>query len=123
VGRLVGRRSAVSRAGVRPHAPPDTLTKQGGTTFTFVTDGVESAVAQAREAAGDKDVLVAGGASAIQQCISAGLVDELQVHIAPLLLRSGTRLFDNLGPEEIELEKTRVIDSALVTHLRFRVGK
>ncbi len=108
---------------VLTHHPRETLTKQGGTSFTFVTDGVESAVAQAREAAGDKDVLVAGGASAVQQSLNAGLVNELQVHIAPMLLRSGTRLFDNLGPEEIGIEKTRVIDSPLVTHLRFRVGK
>lgn len=107
---------------VLTHHPREPLTMQGGTTFTFVTDGVESAVAQAREAAGDKDVLVAGGASAVQQCLDAGLVEELQVHIAPILLRSGTRLFDNLGPDEIAIEKTRVIDSPAVTHLKFRVG-
>jgi dihydrofolate reductase len=106
---------------VLTHHARDPLIKQGGTTFTFVTEGVEAALEQAKAAAGDRDVSVAGGASIAQQCLRAGLLDEMQVHIAPLLLRGGTRLFEHLGAEPIELEKVRVIDSAAVTHLRFRV--
>ena len=87
-----------------------------------MTEGVESAVEQASAAAGGKDVLVAGGADVVQQALRAGLVDELQVHVAPVLLRDGRRLLDNLESESIELEKTRVIDSPHVTHLRFRVS-
>jgi dihydrofolate reductase len=93
----------------------------GATTFTFVTDGVESAVEQARSAAGDKSVLVAGGANAAQQVLSAGLLDEMQIHVVPVLLGAGTRLFDGIGPEEARLERDRVIDSPTVTHLRYRV--
>ena len=108
---------------VLTHTAREPLAKEGGTTFTFVTDGVESALEQAREAAGGKDVSVAGGASTAQQFLKAGLLDEMQVHVAPLLLGGGLRLFDGIGPDEVELETTRVIDSPGVTHLRFRVGK
>ena len=97
------------------------LAMQGGTTFTFVTDGIESAVEDARAAAAEKDVLVAGGASAIDQCINAGLVDELQLHLAPVLLGDGARLFDDVGPELPRFEVTHVLESPLVTHLRYRV--
>jgi dihydrofolate reductase len=93
---------------------------EGGTTFTFVTDGIESAVAQAKEVAGGKDVLASGGGSLAQQCLSAGLLDELQIHVAPLLLGDGVRLFDRLDAL-VELEATRVIESPSVTHLRYRV--
>ena len=93
----------------------------GETTFTFVTDGVESAVEQARAAAGDKDVLVAGGAEAAQQVLSAGLLDEAQIHLVPVLLGGGTRLFDGIG--EAKLERTRVLDSPAATHLHYRVVK
>jgi dihydrofolate reductase len=93
----------------------------GATTFTFVTDGVEAGVERARAAAGDKDVLVAGGASVAQQVLRAGLLDEMQIHVAPVLLGSGTRLLDGLENADIQLERTRVIDSPAVTHLRFRV--
>jgi dihydrofolate reductase len=89
-------------------------------TFAFVTDGVESAVEQAKAAAGDKDVGIGGGASVAQQCLRAGLLDELQIHVAPLLLGGGVRLFDG-DAEPVELETTRVIESPGVTHLRFRV--
>jgi dihydrofolate reductase len=101
----------------------DPWVRQGGTTFTFVTDGIESAIEQARAAASDKDVQIAGGANAVQQSIKAGLLDELQIHLAPVLLGDGIRLFEQMGPEDVELEGTRVIDSPLVTHLRFRVVK
>ena len=106
---------------VLTHTEREPLAKEGGTTFTFVTDGVESAVRQAKAAAGDKDVSVAGGASVAQQCLRAGLLDELQIHVAPLLLGGGVRLFDDPGAEQIELEPTRVIESPGVTHLRYRV--
>jgi dihydrofolate reductase len=104
------------------HRPRQTLAMEGGTTFTFVTDGVESAVAQARAAAGRRDVGISGGASIIQQAIAAGLLDELQVHVSPLLLGDGTRLFERLAGGPIELTTTRVIDSPHVTHLRFQIG-
>jgi dihydrofolate reductase len=106
---------------VLTHHPRETVSKRGGTSFTFVTDGIEAALELARAAAGDKDVLLAGGAGVAQQYLNAGLVDELQIHVAPVLLGGGVRLFDRLGPGPIELETTRVIDSPAVTHLRFRV--
>jgi dihydrofolate reductase len=94
-----------------------------GTTFTFVTDGLDSAIDDARAAAAEQDVLVAGGADTIDQAISAGLVDELQLHLAPVLLGAGARLFDGVAPELPRFEITRVIESPLVTHLRYRVVK
>jgi dihydrofolate reductase len=105
------------------HHARETVTKQGGTTFTFVTDGIEAAVEQARAAAGDKDVAVAGGASVTQQYLQAGLLDELQIHLSPVLLGGGVRLLDDLGTDQAELECTRVIHSPAVTHLRYRVVK
>jgi dihydrofolate reductase len=106
---------------VLTHHARETLTMKGGTSFTFVTDGVESALEQARAAAGDKDVAVAGGANLVQQCLRAGLLDELQVHIAPVLLGRGVRLFD--GGEQANLEIARVVDSPTVTHVKYRVLK
>jgi dihydrofolate reductase len=108
---------------VLTHHPRETVTKQGGTTFTFVTEGIEAALEQARAAAGDKDVAVAGGASVAQQYLGAGLLDELQIHVVPLLLGGGVRLFDDLGALPVELECTRVLQSPAVTHLRYRVVK
>ncbi len=105
---------------VLTHHERDPVIKQGGTTFTFVVDGVESAVEQARTAAGDRDVAVAGGASVAQQVLSAGLLDELELHLVPVLLGGGTRLLDHLEPD-IRLERVRVVDSPAVTHLRYRV--
>jgi dihydrofolate reductase len=108
---------------VLTHEARETLTKEGGTTFTFVTDGPESALEQAREAAGDQDISVAGGANVVQQYLKAGLLDEIQIHLVPVLLGDGVRLFDHLGTEQVELERTRVIESPAVTHLRYRVVK
>jgi dihydrofolate reductase len=99
------------------------VTRQGGTTFAFVTDGIEAALEQAKAAAGDKDISVAGGANTIQQYLQAGLIDELQIHVVPLLLGDGERLLDNLGTDLPELEVTRVIESPTVTHLKYRVVK
>jgi dihydrofolate reductase len=90
------------------------------TTFSFVTDGIESALAQAREAAGDKDVFIGGGASIINQYLAAGLVDEIELHVVPLVLGSGARLFEGVGPE-IKLEQLRVVEAPGVTHLKYRV--
>lgn len=92
-------------------------------TFTFVTDGIESAIEKAKAAAGDKYVTVIGGANTAQQCIRAGLVDEIQIGVMPVLLGEGLRLFEHLGTVQIELERTRVIESPGVTYLRFRVVK
>jgi dihydrofolate reductase len=106
---------------VLTHHPRETLVMRGGTTFTYVNEGIEAAVDAARSTAGDKDVLVAGGASVVQQCLKAGLLDELQIHVAPVLLGNGTSLFDRLDIEPLALEATRVLASPTVTHLRFRV--
>jgi dihydrofolate reductase len=89
------------------------------TTFHFVTDGVESAVAQAKQAAGDRDVLLAGGADAARQCLAAGLVDELHLSLVPILLGSGERLFEGLGPD-LALEQVAAIEAPGVTHLTYR---
>ena len=96
---------------------------KGPTKFTFVTDGIDSTLRQAKAAAGDKDVVVMGGASIAQQYLKAGLVDEMRIHVAPVLLCAGTRLFDNIGAEQVKLERTRVIESPFATHLKFNVVK
>ena len=106
---------------VLTHHPRESLPMEGGTTFHFVTDGPESALEQARAAAGDGDVQIAGGASVVQQYLKAGVVDEFQVHVAPVLLGGGVQLFDGLGNDEIQLEVIRAIESPLVTHLKYRV--
>jgi len=93
---------------------------EGGTTFFFVTDGIEAAIEQARAAAGEGNVAIGGGANAIQQALAAGLVDELQVHVAPILLGGGTRLFGE-GADPIRLEATRVLASPRATHVKFDV--
>lgn len=104
------------------HRPKAVVTKQGGTTYTFVTDGLEAAVAQGRAAAGDRDVVVLGGASIIQQCLGAGLLSELRLHVAHILLGAGTSLFGGVNPAAFALERTRLIDAEGVSHLTFRVG-
>lgn len=94
-----------------------------GTTFTFVTDGIESALAQAREAAGDKDVTIGGGAAAVQQYLAAGLIDEMLLNVAPVLLGSGTRLFESLDDVgAIGLEQVRVVEAPGVAHLTYRAA-
>jgi dihydrofolate reductase len=89
-----------------------------GTTFTFVTDGIESALEQAKAAAGDKDVHLSGGADVVQQYLNAGLLDELELHVVPVLLGGGVRLLENVAPADLTLD--RVVDSPTVTHLRYR---
>jgi dihydrofolate reductase len=92
------------------------------TTFTFVTDGIEAALEQARAAAGEKDVLIGGGADVINQYLAAGHVDELELHVVPLLLGGGARLFEGIGPD-LELEQIRVVEAPGVAHLKYRVVK
>jgi dihydrofolate reductase len=111
---------------VLTHHARETVIMKGGTSFTFITDGIEAALGLARASAGDKDVLLAGGASVVHQYLQRGLLDELQIHLAPVLLGSGTRLFERLeidAEHGLDLQKTRVIDSPAVTHLQFRVVK
>ena len=108
---------------VLTHHARESVPKQGGTTFTFVTDGIESAIEQARVAAGDRDVAIGGGASVAQQALSAGLLDEIQINLAPVLLGGGTRLFEQLAGTDVRLEGVRVIEAPGVTHLRYRVVK
>jgi dihydrofolate reductase len=90
------------------------------TTFTFVTDGIESALAQARAAAGDRDVVIGGGAKAIDQFLAAGLLDELELHVVPIILGGGERLFAGVG-REVKLELVRAVEAPGVTHLKYRV--
>jgi dihydrofolate reductase len=90
-------------------------------TFTFVTDGIESALGQARVAAGDKDVLIMGGATIAQQFVRAGLVDEIQLQLVPVLLGSGSRPFERLGSPPIAWTSPTVTVSGAVTHLRYGV--
>lgn len=104
---------------VATHQAPAPETVRAPQVFTFVTDGIESAVEQAKKAAGDKVVGVHGAGTA-QQCLAAGLLDEIQVHLVPVLLESGTRLFDGIG-RQFQLERTAVVPSANVTHLRYKV--
>ena len=104
---------------VLTHHPRDPQPMDGGTTYHFVTDGIESALAQAREAAGDGAVSIQGGASTINQYLAAGLIDDLRLHIVPLTLGAGTRLFDRVPPLNLEQVDSRAASS--VTHVTYRV--
>jgi dihydrofolate reductase len=105
---------------VLTHTAREPLTKSD-TTFTFVTDGIESAVERARAAAGDENVSIGGGASTIQQALKTGMVDEARVTVAPVLLGGGVRLFEGVGPDDGEFELVRVIEGPKATHLKYRV--
>jgi dihydrofolate reductase len=105
---------------VLTHRPRPTLVKEGGTTFTFVTDGVHSALDQAKAAAAGKNVDVAGGASTVQQYLREGLIDELQLHVVPALLGDGLRLFEGVGTGQRSVEQVRVVETPLATHLKYR---
>jgi dihydrofolate reductase len=107
---------------VLTHHEREPLEKEGGTSFTFVTDGIESALAQARDAAGGKDVALGGGADVAQQYLAAGLLDELQLNVVPVLLGAGTRLFENLEAAEVGLEQVRVIEGPDAAHVQYRVS-
>jgi dihydrofolate reductase len=93
---------------------------KGGTTFTFVTGGIQSALEQARTAAGEKDVAIAGGASVVQQYLAAGLLDELYLHIVPVILGGGERLLEDVG--DPVLEQVKVVGSPAVSHIKYRVA-
>jgi dihydrofolate reductase len=118
---MVGRRPALPHARLRAHPPRARPAHISDTTFTFVTDGIESALEQARTAAAGKDVTIGGGADAINQYLAAGLVDELELHIVPLVLGGGARLFDGVGPD-LTLEQVRAIEAPGVTHLKYRLA-
>jgi dihydrofolate reductase len=105
---------------VLTHHPREPLEMQGGTTFYFVTDGIEAALARAREAAGDGDVSIGGGAHTVNQYLAAGAIDELRLHVAPLTLGKGERIFEGLGPLNLE-QIAPATGTDLVTHLRYRV--
>jgi dihydrofolate reductase len=104
---------------VLTHHEREPLEMQGGTTFHFVTDGIEAALEQARAAAGDGDVVIAGGASAVNQYLAAGLLDELHLHVVPIVLGSGERLLEGVG--DVRFEPVKVVASPTVTHLKYRV--
>jgi dihydrofolate reductase len=104
---------------VLTHHEREPLEMQGGTTFHFVNDGIESALSQARAAAGEGDVHIAGGPSTIDQYLAAGLLDELYLHVVPILLGGGSRLFANAG--DPRLEPVNVVASPGVTHIKYRV--
>jgi dihydrofolate reductase len=103
------------------HHPREPLEMEGGTTFHFVTDGIERALDQAREAAGGKDVGLWGGGDVVGQYLVAGLLDELELSVAPVLLGGGARLFDNVADAEVRLEQVRAVEAPGVTHLKYRV--
>lgn len=105
---------------VLTHRPRPTLVKEGGTTFTFVTDGIHDALDRARAAAGDRNVDIAGGASTVQQYLREGLVDELHLHVVPVLLGAGLRLFEDLGARQRDLEPVAVVGTPFATHLKYR---
>ena len=104
---------------VLTHHAREPLSMQGGTTFTFITDGIRSALEQARAAAGEGNVAIAGGASAVQQYLAAGMLDELYLHIVPVILGAGERLLENVG--QPTLEPVKVVASPNVTHVKYRV--
>jgi dihydrofolate reductase len=104
---------------VLTHHPREPLPMDGGTTFTFVTDGIESALEQARAAAGDQDVSIAGGASTVRQYLAAGLLEELYLHIVPIVLGAGERLLEDVGNPTFE--PIQVVASPAATHVRYRV--
>jgi dihydrofolate reductase len=106
---------------VLTHHARKPLELTGGTTFHFVTDGITSALEQAKNAAGDRDVMLWGGAQVVNQYLAAGLLDELELHVVPVLLGGGARLFDNLKNAKLQLEQVRAVEAPLVTHLKYRV--
>ena len=106
---------------VLTHHPRQPLEMEGGTTFHFVTDGIEFALRRARAAAGDTDIRIGGGASTIRQFLRAGQLDELQLHVVPITLSNGERLFENVG--DLHMTPVEVIASSAVTHIRYRIDR
>ena len=108
---------------VLTHHERESQEMEGGTTFHFVTDGIEAALERAREAAGGKDVKIAGGAQAGQQYLDAGLVDEMMIHVAPIVLGGGERLFAEGAVSDLGVEVVRTLGSPHATHTEYRVVK
>jgi dihydrofolate reductase len=106
---------------VLTHHPREPLEMEGGTTFTFVTDGIEPALERANKAADGRDVMLGGGANVVQKYLAAGLVDEFDLHVVPILLVEGERLLENIG--RLELEQVRAVEAPGVTHIKYRVIK
>jgi dihydrofolate reductase len=104
---------------VLTHHPREPLIMQGGTTFTFVTDGIEAALTRARAAAGDRDVAIAGGAATVNQCLRAGYIDELRTHVVPVTIGAGERLFEEVPALNLQIVSAR--GASLVTHVTYRV--
>jgi dihydrofolate reductase len=100
----------------------DPIAKEGGTTYYFVTDGLEAAFEQARKAAGNKDIAIVGGADIVRQCLDRGLVEEARLNLIPIVLGSGIRLFEGVDASNLHFAIARVIDADGVVHLTFRVG-
>jgi dihydrofolate reductase len=129
--RPLGRRAVDGLVGRRPpyrypvfiltHHPRDPVEMKGGTTFHFVTDRIESALEQAGEAADGKDVMLRGGAQVVNQYLAAGLLNELELHVVPVLLGDGARLFDSVGAAAVQLEQVRAVEAPGVTHLKYAV--
>jgi dihydrofolate reductase len=106
---------------VLTHHARDPVQMKGGTTFHFVTDGIEAALDQAKKAAGGKDVMLWGGAQVVNQYLAAGLLDELELHVVPVLVGGGARLFDNLRDAKARLEQVRAVEAPGVAHLKYRL--
>jgi dihydrofolate reductase len=107
------------------HHPPQIVApgENGKLTFMFVTDGFASAVRQAKAAAADQNVVVVGGITTARECIKAGLLDEIQLRLLPIMVGAGERLFEHMGDKQVELEATEAVDALGITHLRYRVVK
>ncbi|HEX8761813.1 MAG TPA: dihydrofolate reductase family protein [Pseudonocardiaceae bacterium] len=105
------------------HTRREPWERPGGTTFHFVNDGISSALDQAREAAGDRDVRISGGAETIQEYLDSDLIDEFSITLAPVLFGTGIRLFDRVDPDRLALDQARTDASSRVTHLTYTVGK
>ncbi|HET9842837.1 MAG TPA: dihydrofolate reductase family protein [Nocardioides sp.] len=108
---------------VLTHHARGPVAMEGGTAFHFVTDGIESALDRARKAAHGRDVMLWGGAQVVNEYLAAGLLDELELHLVPVLLGGGARLFDDLGDLDVRLEQVRAVEAPGVTHLKYRVAR
>jgi dihydrofolate reductase len=107
---------------VLTHHGREPLELKGGTTFHFVTDGIDAAISQARDAAGDQDVSIGGGVATVNRYLAAGVIDEILISLVPVLLGGGSRLFDDLGGANLKPEPVGVVDAPGVTHIRYRAS-
>ena len=107
---------------VLTHEVREPWERKGGTTFYFINDGIESALQEAKQAAGDKDIRIAGGADTIQQYLNAGLVDDFTINFSPIMLGKGVRLFDNIDKSKFTIDIAEAVNSPLVTHLRYKLN-